>query len=60
MKFIKIFLGMLLIQTIFLTTIFIGITVIRFFDSNSFNEIIESYSKYALYDLSTSIVYEGK
>ena len=48
-----------MIELIFLTAIFLGLTCIRVFDSNNFNQIISVYKEYACFDANAALVLEG-
>ncbi len=60
MSFLKTYFGIILIQLIFITVFVLGMTVIRFFDTGSFEKLKEEYSSYALYDTDISLVYDGE
>ena len=54
------FISILTLQIAFITIVFLILTGIRVFDNKSFNDILETYKKYALYDTDVLLVYDGE
>lgn len=57
MKGVKTYFGLVVIQIAFITVVILGITAVRIFDAQGFEELREIYGRYALFDTDTSLVY---
>lgn len=60
MKTLEIFLKLVVLQMIIITSFIVVLTIVRFFDYVEYRNFISKYSSYASYDTSTELVYEGK